>query len=85
MLHSTTCTINPSLSPHTKATLEKHGLAGTTKKLPSFSSTTSSISSTKSKRDVGCITGKFSKKKLFLFFLSFFSINPNYLKVKIQG
>lgn len=49
MLHSTTCT-NP-LSPNTKATLEKHGLTGANKVLPS-------LPSKKQKRDIGCITGK---------------------------
>lgn len=66
MLHTTsTCTTTPlsPLSPHTKATLEKHGI----RKSTLYTGTPVTV---RQKKDIGCLTGEFywhvgsCKKKL---------------------
>lgn len=53
MLHTTATHSTSPLSPNTKATLEKHGIAKTTGLLAGVATSIS----TRQKRDVGCVTG----------------------------
>lgn len=54
MLHTTATHSTSPLSPNTKATLEKHGIAKTTGLLAGVVAATTT---TRQKRDVGCVTG----------------------------
>lgn len=54
MLHTTAIHSTSPLSPNTKATLEKHGIAKTTGLLAGV---VAAATTTRQKRDVGCVTG----------------------------
>lgn len=55
MLHTTAIHSTSPLSPNTKATLEKHGIAKTTGLLAGVAA--AAATTTRQKRDVGCVTG----------------------------
>lgn len=56
MLHTIHCTTAAlPLSPHTKATLEKHGIVQGGKFTPQINSSPTKVTQ---HRDAGCITGK---------------------------